>query len=142
MIKSFKIIKFFSNICQFEFSKSMKIHDIFHISFLKLAIADFLFEQIQSSSSSIMINEENEYEIEKILNSKLLKNKLHYKIKWKNYLSNDKWYSVDNFENSQNLIANFHVKNSAKLKFLIKATIFNYKKASLKTIKKKSFFKQ
>ena len=83
MIKklNYKMIKIFSNACRFEFSKSMKIHNIFHISLLKLTIVDFLFNQTQPSSPSVVIDEEKKYEIEKILNFRLLKNKLHYKIK-------------------------------------------------------------
>ena len=134
---NYKMIKIFSNACRLECSKSMKIHNTFHTSLLKSTIVDFLFNQTQSSSSSVMINEKEKYEIEKILNFRLLRNILHYKIQWKNYSFDDKWYSVDNFNNAQNLIANFHVKYRSKSELSTMTTSFNYRKASVKTIEKK-----
>ncbi len=60
----------------------MKIHDTFHISLLRKTATDSLSEQIQSSSSSIVIseNEKEEYEMNDILNSRYHYDKLQYKI--------------------------------------------------------------
>jgi hypothetical protein len=59
----------------------MKIHDTFHISLLRSAITDSLTEQIQSSPSSIIVeDEEKEYEINDILDSRYHYEKLQYKI--------------------------------------------------------------
>jgi hypothetical protein len=59
----------------------MKIHDTFHISLLRFAATDFLTEQIQSSSLSIIIeDEEKEYEINDILDSRYHYEKLPYKV--------------------------------------------------------------
>jgi hypothetical protein len=59
----------------------MKIHDTFHISLLRFAATDFLTEQIQSSSFSIIIkDEEKKYEINDILNSRYHYEKLQYRI--------------------------------------------------------------
>jgi hypothetical protein len=55
-----------------------------HISYLSTAksrVIDFLIEQIQSSSSSIVIEEEKEYEIDDILNSRYHYEKLQYRVK-------------------------------------------------------------
>ncbi len=60
----------------------MKIHDTFYISLLRKVAIDSFIEQIQSSSLSIMTNEQNEekYEIDDILNSHYHYEKLQYKI--------------------------------------------------------------
>ncbi len=70
------------NACQLNLSQSMKIHDTFHISLLRKIAIDSLTEQIQSSSSSIIIDNQNEeeYEINDILNSRYHYEKLQYKV--------------------------------------------------------------
>jgi hypothetical protein len=74
-IESYKIKKMLKNICQLDLSQSMKIHNAFHISLLRKTTIDFLIEQIQSLSSSIMINEDEE---EKYKINDILDNRYHY----------------------------------------------------------------
>jgi hypothetical protein len=69
-IKSFKIKRLSKDACQLKLSSSMKIHDTFHIALLRFAATDSLIDQIQSSSSSIIVNDEEEYEMNDILNSR------------------------------------------------------------------------
>ncbi len=70
------------NACQLNLSQSMKIHDTFHIFLLRKVAIDSLTEQIQSSSLSIVIDDQNEeeYEIDDILNSRYHYDKLQYRI--------------------------------------------------------------
>ncbi len=58
----------------------MKIHDTFHTFLLRFATIDSFIEQIQSSSFSIMIEEEEKYEIDDILNNRYHYEKLQYRI--------------------------------------------------------------
>jgi hypothetical protein len=59
------------DVCQLDLSSFMKIHDTFSILLLRLTSNDFFIEQIQWSSSSIVINnEEKKYKIDDILNSR------------------------------------------------------------------------
>jgi hypothetical protein len=59
----------------------MKIHDTFHISLLRFAATNLLIEQIQSSLSSIIVkDEEKEYEINDILDSRYHYEKLQYRV--------------------------------------------------------------
>ncbi len=74
-IDLYKIKKVSKDVCQLELSSSMKIHDTFHISLLRLAVTNSLIEQVQSSSLSIVMNDEEEYEMNDILNSRY-----HYEI--------------------------------------------------------------
>ncbi len=80
MIDFYKILKILKKACQLKLSQLMKIHDTFHISLLRSASTDFLIEQIQSSSSSIIVDVEEEYEINNILNSRYHYNKLQYRV--------------------------------------------------------------
>jgi hypothetical protein len=58
----------------------MKIHNIFHTSLLWLIVTNSLIDWIQSSSSSIVVNDEEEYEVNDVLNSRYHYDKLQYKI--------------------------------------------------------------
>jgi hypothetical protein len=80
MIDFYKVLKVLKEACQLELSQSMKIHDTFHIFLLRSASTDLLIEQIQSSSSSIIVNEEKKYEVNDILNNRYHYNKLQYRV--------------------------------------------------------------
>jgi hypothetical protein len=59
----------------------MKIHDTFHISLLRSVATDSLIDQMQSSSSSIIVKDEDEeYEMNNILDSRYHYEKLQYKV--------------------------------------------------------------
>jgi hypothetical protein len=58
----------------------MKIHDTFHTFLLRSAATNFFIEQIQQSSSSIVMNEEEKYEINDIFDSRYHYDKLQYRI--------------------------------------------------------------
>jgi hypothetical protein len=116
-IESYKIKKVVRDACQLDLSQSMKIHDTFHISLLRKAATNSFTEQIQSSSSSIVINEQNEeeYEMNDILNNRYHYEKLQYRITWINHSSNKAWYSVENFQNhSREILNDYHQRYSAK----------------------------
>jgi hypothetical protein len=58
--KSYKIKRLLKDACQLNLSSSMKIHDTFHIFLLRFVTTDSLIDQMQSSSSSIIVKDENE----------------------------------------------------------------------------------
>jgi hypothetical protein len=68
------------NACQLNLSSSMKIHNIFHTSLIRKAATDSFIEQIQQSSSLIVVNEEEKYEINDIFDSRYHYDKLQYKV--------------------------------------------------------------
>jgi hypothetical protein len=94
----------------------MKIHDIFHIFLLRLAVNDLLIDQIQSFSSLIVINDEKkEYEVNDILNNKYHYEKLQYRIAWTDHSSDRAWYSAENFQNnSKEILNDYHQRYSVK----------------------------
>ncbi len=96
-IDLYKIKKILKEVYQLNLSQSMKIHDTFHTSLLRSAITNSLIEQMQSSSSSVVMNEEKEYEINDILDNRYHYDKLQYKIAWIDHLSDKAWYSTENF---------------------------------------------
>jgi hypothetical protein len=80
MIDLYKILKILKKAFQLEFFSSMKIHNNFHISLLRSAFIDSLTKQIQFSSSSIIINEKQKYEINDVFNNRYHYNKLQYQV--------------------------------------------------------------
>ncbi len=114
-IDFYKIKKIMTNVCQLNLSQSMKIHDTFHISLLRSAATDFLTEQIQSSPFSIIVeDEEKEYEINDILDSRYHYEKLQYKVAWIDHFSNRVWYSTENFDHSKKILVDYHERYSNK----------------------------
>jgi predicted metal-dependent hydrolase len=115
-IDFYKIKKILKKACQLKLFSSMKIHDTFHTSLLRFAVTNFLTEQIQSSSFSIVINEKEEYEINDILNSEYYYDKLQYRIAWIDHSSNRAWYSAKNFQNySKEILNDYHQRYSQKI---------------------------
>jgi hypothetical protein len=102
------IKKVLKKACQLNLSQSMKIHDIFHTLLLRSAVTNSLIEQIQSSSFSVIVNEEKEYEINNILDNRYHYDKLQYRIAWIDYSSDRAWYSTKNFEHFKNILKNYH----------------------------------
>ncbi len=78
----------------------MKIHNTFHISLLRSTSNDSFIEQIQSSSFSIVVNDEEEYEVNDILNNRYHYDKLQYIIVWTDHSSNRAWYFSRKFSKS------------------------------------------
>jgi hypothetical protein len=114
-IESYKIKKLLKDVCQLDLSLSMKIHDTFHTSLLRLAATDLFIDQIQSSSSSIVIDEEKEYEVNDILNSRYHYEKLQYRVAWTDHLSDRAWYSEENFqEHSKEILKDYHRRYLSK----------------------------
>ena len=117
----------------------MKIHSVFHISLLKRFIESDILDHIQSSSSFVIIKNQIEYEMENILDSKILRKCLFYLIKWKDYsISDNSWKSAYHLLNSKELIQEFHSqysdKPSASLPFILTNSTPKRKKDRLKKV--------
>ncbi len=116
MLDSFQIIDFIDSFYKLKLFKTMCIHDVFHSELLRFAVNDFLPDQKNELSRSIMMNDEDEWEIDDILNFRRYRRRLQYQVKWKNYDNDLNWYNADDdeFMNAQEMIDNFHTKYSRK----------------------------
>jgi hypothetical protein len=112
MLRSFKILKKRESSYKLDLSNNMNLHSVFHTSLLRKNFENFLPEQIIISSSSVVINDEQKFDVEDIIDSRLtnksINKRLQYKIKWVKHSSNRKWYSIENFENAKEIVANYH----------------------------------
>ena len=92
---------------------SMTIHNTFHISLLELYNNNNkLPSQRSEPPPPIIIEGEQEYELEEVIDSRLHYNKLQYRAKWTGYSpEHDKnWYPAENFENADLAKRNFHAR--------------------------------
>jgi hypothetical protein len=120
MLESFKILKKRNNSYKFELSIEVNIHLVFHISLLRKNFDESLSRQIISSFSSIVIDDEQKFDVEDIVDSRLMSRafnkRLQYKIRWIKHSSNRKWYSVENFDHARKIIDDYHLKYLDKSK--------------------------
>jgi len=68
MLDSFQIIYLVDSFYKLKLLKTMRIHDVFHSELLRLVANDSLSDQKNESSKSIVINDEDEWKINDILN--------------------------------------------------------------------------
>ncbi len=116
MLSSFQIIESVDSFYKLKLSETMYIHNVFHSELLHSVVDDSLFDQKNESSRSIVINDEDEWKIDDILNSWRYKRRLQYRVRWKSYDNDLNWYNADDdeFMNAQEMIDDFHIKYSRK----------------------------
>ncbi len=116
MLNSFQIIDFIDLFYKLKLLKTMHIHDVFHSELLCFAVNNSLSNQKNESSRSIVINDEDEWKIDDILNFQWYWRRLQYQVKWKSYDNDLNWYNADDdeFMNAQEMIDDFHIKYSRK----------------------------
>ncbi len=116
MLDLFQITESVDSFYKLKLSKTMHIHDVFHSELLRSAVDDSLSDQKNESSKLIVINDEDEWKIDDILNSWRYRRRLQYRVKWKSYDNDLNWYNADDdeFMNAQEMIDDFHIKYSRK----------------------------
>ncbi len=116
MLDSFKITDSVDFFYKLKLLDTMRIHDVFHSELLRSAVNDSLPGQKNEFSGSIVVNDEDEWEIDDILNSRRYRRRLQYRVKWKSYDNDLNWYNADDdeFMNAQEMIDDFHIKYSTK----------------------------
>ena len=92
----------------------MKIHPVFHISLLKLYNPNDNEEFIRPTTPQAIIipeTEEEEFEVESILDKRIIHNKPQYLVKWLGYpLYDATWEPLENLHNAMKLVKSFESK--------------------------------
>ena len=60
-------------------------------------------------------DEDDEYEVEQILEARIYRRKLQYRVKWLGYEDDPVWYDASNFKNSPRKLNEFHTVNPTRL---------------------------
>jgi len=81
MLDPFTNLDLIDSSYKLKLPESMHVHDVFHSDLLRPAADDLLPGQKNESSGSIVINDEDEWEIDDILNSRRYRRRLQYRVK-------------------------------------------------------------
>ncbi len=111
MLDSFTNLDLVDFSYKLKLSESMHVHDVFHSDLLHSVVDDFLPDQKNELSGSIVVNDEDEWKIDDILNSRWYRRRLQYKVKWNDYDNDLNWYNADDdeFMNAQKIVDDFHI---------------------------------
>ena len=79
----------------------LRIHPIFHSSFLEPYQGNTILNRIRPPPPPIELEAEPEYEVSAILDSKIIRNKLYYLVDWLGYSPSDcTWELIENVANA------------------------------------------
>jgi len=111
MLDSFINLDLIDSLYKLKLSEFMHVHDVFHSDLLRSVVDDLLSDQKNELSDSIVINDEDEWKIDDILNSRRYRRWLQYRIKWNDYDNDLNWYNADDdeFMNAQKIVDDFHI---------------------------------
>ena len=109
-IGPFEIIeKISSHAYKLKLPKDVKIHPVFHVSRLEPYIRTQIPNRTQPPPMPIIIDGEIEYEVNRILDSRINKKRLEYLVDWKGYdASHRSWEPQSNLKKASSLIHAFH----------------------------------
>src|SRR5882724_5945164 len=89
-------------------------HPVFSVTLLRPYNADTIAERVQCDPPPPPVIKDGveEYEVERILDSRLFRGKLEYLVRWKGYgVEEDKWRPVEDVKGSRRLVSEFHCRN-------------------------------
>ena len=106
MLDSFINLDLVNSSYKLKLSESMHVHDVFHSDLLLSVVDDFLSDQKNKLSGSIVINDEDKWKIDNILNFRRYWRRLQYRVKWNDYDNDLNWYNADDdkFMNAQKML--------------------------------------
>ena len=89
----------------------MKILHVFHVSLLDRHVASDIPTCVQPPLPPVIIDNQTEFEVEELLDSKIMHKRLFYLVKWKGYpVSDNSWEPASHLSNTRDLVDSFHVK--------------------------------
>jgi len=96
-----------SNTIEVELPKSIKIHPVVNISRVQLYKPQ-VEGQKKILPKLVIIEGEEEFEVEKILNKRTIRGKKKFLVRWKGYIvEEDTWESRENLKNAKKLVEEF-----------------------------------
>ena len=106
----FKIIKQINPVTfRLQLPGHVKIHNVFHVSLLEPYSRNSIPNRISEPPPIVEVEDHAEYEVNKILDSRIWHRKLQYLVDWKGYSPSDQsWEPAINLANSKELLEDFH----------------------------------
>jgi hypothetical protein len=98
-----------------QLPKTMKLHPVFHVSLLEPYKSSNIPDRTRDPPPPVVVNNEEEYEVQEILDSRLRRNRLFYKVRWIGYSpAHDSWEPISAVENAPELVEAFHLRYPSK----------------------------
>ena len=106
----FKVLERRGNSYQLELPETMRIYDVFHCWLLRKNPCDPLEDQTNEPPGPVIVNENPEWEVDDILESRYHYNRLQYRANWSGWPHDRTWYYADNgeFDNARDVVEDFH----------------------------------
>jgi hypothetical protein len=103
------------NAYKLDLPKTMRNHNVFHVSQLDWYTPPVTGQPFSAPNPIIVDDLEEEWKVDRILDSKLRYRKLHYLVQWAcdNYICTS-WETFENLENAQELVNDFHQDHTRK----------------------------
>jgi transposase InsO family protein len=99
--------------------KTVKVYPVFHVSLLERFRPDLISGRTPKRRPPLVVDGEEEFEVESILDSKQERGRVFYFVHWKGYpISERSWVSSDAIQNSPLLLAKFHQDHPHKPKLM------------------------
>jgi hypothetical protein len=88
------------------------IHPVFNVSLLQAAPPDPIPGRVHPQPLPVVVESQEEYEVDKILNSHFYRRQLQYLVHWKGYSNrNNTWEPASNLSHAQTEVKKFHREN-------------------------------
>ena len=102
---------------QLQLPAAMKVHPVFHVSLLEPYRESAFPGRVQDPPPSIKIENHEEYEVDKVLDSWRRRGKLEYFVHWSGYDINERtWEDAENLANAPEKVEEFHQRYPLKPK--------------------------
>ena len=95
---------------------SIKIYLVFYALLLRLDPDNLLPNQIAPVLLPVIVNNEEAWQVEKVLDSCYHYGRLSYRVAWGGHLPDPTWYPAENFDDAAELIQEFHTAYPRKPK--------------------------
>ena len=101
-----------SNVIELELPKSIKIHPVVNVWLYKLQVE----RQKKIPPKLLIIEGQEEFEVEEILNKRTIREKEKFLVRWKGYMAEeDTWKNRENLENTKELVEEFEEVQGTKV---------------------------
>jgi len=98
-----------------QLPETMKIHPVFHVSLLEPYKSSIIPGRTRDPAPPVIVNNEEEYEVQEILDSRIRRNRLFYKVRWIGYSPvHDSWEPIAAVKNAPKLVEAFHQRYPSK----------------------------